>query len=72
MIAIANPAAKAALWESHNSVRAYVMRLYNSLHPQVVQELSQSLSKIHVSFNGWTTKGGKKGYLGIVAHYVNP
>jgi hypothetical protein len=23
-----------------------------------------------LSFEGWTTKGGKKGFLGIVAHYV--
>ncbi|KAI2475920.1 hypothetical protein Ptr902_12746 [Pyrenophora tritici-repentis] len=27
--------------------------------------------KIHISFNGWTTKGGKRGFLGVVAHYVN-
>jgi hypothetical protein len=46
------------------------MRLYNYLKPLVVKELSQLISKIHLSFNGWTTKGGKKGFLGIVAHYV--
>jgi hypothetical protein len=34
-------------------------------------ELSQSISKIHISFDGWTTKGGKRGYLGMVAHYVD-
>ena len=39
--------------------------------PRIVQALSQSLSKIHISFDGWTTKGGKRGYLGVVAHYVN-
>jgi hypothetical protein len=41
------------------------------LLPKVVASLSQSISKIHISFDGWTTKGGKKGYLGIVAHYVD-
>jgi hypothetical protein len=71
MIATANPEAEAALWQSYKSVRQYVMRLYNHLQPRVVYELSKALSRIHVSFDGWTTKGGKRGYLGIVAHYVN-
>jgi hypothetical protein len=47
------------------------MRLYNYLLPRVVIELSDAVSKIHVSFNRWATKGGKRSYLGIVAHYVN-
>jgi hypothetical protein len=29
------------------------------------------MSKIYISFDGWTTKGGKRGYLGIVAYYVD-
>jgi hypothetical protein len=47
------------------------MRLYDFLLPRVVWELSNALSKIHISFDGWTTKGGKRGYLGIVAYYVD-
>jgi hypothetical protein len=31
----------------------------------------QALSKIHISFDGWTIKGGKRSFLGVVAHYVN-
>jgi hypothetical protein len=68
---MANPEAEAALWQNHNSVRQYVMRLYNHLQPRAVYELSEALSRIQVSFDGWMTKGGKRGYLGIVAHYVN-
>jgi hypothetical protein len=26
---------------------------------------------IYISFDGWTTKSGKRGFLGIVAHYVD-
>jgi hypothetical protein len=48
------------------------MRLYDYMLPRVVADLSESISKIHISFDGWTTKGGKQGYLGMVAHYVNP
>jgi hypothetical protein len=47
------------------------VRLYDYLRPLVIKELSQAQSKIHFSFDGWTTKGGKRGFLGIVAHYVN-
>jgi hypothetical protein len=46
------------------------MRLYDYLLPLVLQELSQAVSKVHLSFDGWTTKGGKKGFVSIVAHYV--
>jgi hypothetical protein len=65
LIAIANPLAESALWTSHNSVSRYVVRLFDYLKPLVVKELSRSLSKIHLSFDGWTTKGGKRGFLGI-------
>jgi hypothetical protein len=71
MIAYANPEAADALWVSRTSVASFVMRLYRHLEPQVVHELSQSLSQIHISFDGWTTKGGKRGFFGIVAHYAD-
>lgn len=71
LIAAANPQAETALWSAHSSVSLYVMRLYDYMLPRVVAELSQSLSKIHISFDSWTTKGGKRGFLGVVSHYVD-
>ena len=62
MLQAANPEAVTALWTSHNSVSRYVMRLYNHMQPQVVIELSNALSKIHISFDGWTMLGGKRGF----------
>lgn len=59
MIAYANPEAAAALWMSHRSVSAYVLRLYHSLYPRVTATLSEATSRIHISFDGWSTKGGK-------------
>ena len=59
------------LWKSPQSVARYVLRVYDHIKPRIVHALSQSLSKIHISFDGWTTKGGKRGYLGVVSHYVN-
>ncbi|KAI0617886.1 hypothetical protein PtrSN002B_004544 [Pyrenophora tritici-repentis] len=46
------------------------MRLYDYLLPLVVKELSRLVTKIYLSFDGWTTKGGKKGFLSIVTYYV--
>ncbi|RYO04899.1 hypothetical protein AA0121_g12589 [Alternaria tenuissima] len=45
------------------------MRLFRQLKPHIVLALSDAVSKIHVSFDGWTTKGGKRGFFGIVAHF---
>ncbi|KAI2481055.1 hypothetical protein Ptr902_08081 [Pyrenophora tritici-repentis] len=70
MLTFANPEAEAALWRSHHSVSRFVLRLYDYMVPQVVQELSTAASKIHISFDGWTTKGGKRGFFGVVAHYA--
>jgi hypothetical protein len=70
MMELANPEAAAALWVSRQSVSRFVMRLFSALQPLVVEQLSQAISKVHISFDGWTTKGGKRGYLGIVAHFA--
>ncbi|RYN60367.1 hypothetical protein AA0117_g13082 [Alternaria alternata] len=71
MISFANPEAEAALWVSPRSVATYAMRLFRRLQPQVVHALSQAASKIHISFDGWSTKGGKRGFFGIVAHFAD-
>ncbi|KAI1663688.1 hypothetical protein L13192_12377 [Pyrenophora tritici-repentis] len=70
MIHFANPEAEQALWSSRTSVAQFVMRLYNFMQPQVVDELRCAASKIHISFDGWTVKGGKRGFFGIVAHFA--
>jgi hypothetical protein len=70
MIKFANPEAESALWRSPRSVATYAMRLFKLLKPQMVLALSTAVSKIHISFDGWTTKGGKRGFFGIVAHFA--
>jgi hypothetical protein len=69
-LTLANLAAAAALWVSHNSVSAFVMKLFSALQPHVVAAIEAASSKIHISFDGWTTKGRKRGLLGIVAHFA--
>ncbi|KAA8611875.1 hypothetical protein PtrV1_13751 [Pyrenophora tritici-repentis] len=70
IIKFANPEAESALWRSPRSVATYAMRLFKLLKPQIVLALSAAISKIHISFDGWTTKGGKRGFFGIVAHFA--
>ncbi|KAG9375521.1 hypothetical protein A1F94_013912 [Pyrenophora tritici-repentis] len=65
MISLANPEAEAALWVSPRSVATYAMRLFQYMQPQIVCALSEAASKIHISFDGWTTKGGKRGFFGV-------
>jgi hypothetical protein len=60
MIELANLAAAAALWVSHNSVSAFVMKLFSALQLSVVAAIEAASSKIHISFDGWTTKGSKR------------
>jgi hypothetical protein len=71
MVEFASPEAADALWVSHNSVASFVMRLYRHMEPQVVQMLSSAISKIHISFDGWITKGGKRCFFGVVAHFAD-
>ncbi|RYN17161.1 hypothetical protein AA0112_g12189 [Alternaria arborescens] len=70
MIRFSNPEAEKALWANHESVSRYVMKLYTFMQPQVVARLRTAASKIYISFDGWTTRGGKRGFFGIVAHFV--
>jgi hypothetical protein len=41
------------------------------MQPEVVKALSIAVSKVYISFDGWTTKGSKRGYLSVVAHFAN-
>jgi hypothetical protein len=70
MIALANPAAAAALWVSHNSIFTFVMKLFSAIQLRVIEAIRTARSKIYISFDGWTTKGGKRGFLGNVPHFA--
>jgi hypothetical protein len=70
MIALANLAAAEALWVSYNSVSTFVIKLFSAIQPRVIKAIQTACSKIYISFNGWTTKGGKRGFLGIVTYFA--
>lgn len=66
MLETASVGAATALWTPHASDSQYVMRRFDLMLPQVVIDLSKALSKIHIGFDGWTTKGSKRSFLGVV------
>jgi hypothetical protein len=47
------------------------MRLFRFMQPRVIEALSAAVSKVHISFEGWTTKGGKRGFFSIIAHFAD-
>ena len=49
----------------------FVLKLFTYMKPLVVQSLSDATSKIHISFDCWSVKGGKRGFLGIIAHFAS-
>jgi hypothetical protein len=44
--------------------------MFSALQPRVIAAIAGACSKIYISFDGWTIKGGKRGFLGIVAHFA--
>lgn len=71
MIAAANPLAEQSVWRSANSLRAYILAEYHAMIPAVIQHLKKARSLIHISFDNWTTYGGKRALTGICVHHLN-
>jgi len=71
MIRIANVDAENALWKSHNTVRSKVLDDYNAYIPSVKEKVANSVSLLHISFDGWTTKNKKKAITGIYVHHLD-
>ena len=71
MVKQANPLADRYLWKSHNTLRSYVLAEYNAFVPSVINYLQQSRSLIHISFDNWTSTGGKHAITGLCVHHLD-
>jgi hypothetical protein len=71
LIQAANPLAEAVLWRSHQSLCDTILAEYYSYIPAVQSYLSNARSLIHVSFDNWTSTGGKRGLTGICVHLMD-
>jgi hypothetical protein len=71
LIEAANPLAESALWRSHSTLRSNIIAEYLAYVPAVVAHLSAARSLIHVSFDNWTSTGGKLALTGVCVHHLN-
>lgn len=71
MILAANPALAPFLRTSGTTIARWVKDEYLKARERVKSDLQQARSKIHVSFDGWTSPNGK-GLLAVVAHWLTP
>lgn len=51
-------------------MRSWIIAEFDSQKAQVKEELQASLSKIHLTFDLWTSENGLA-LLGVVAHYLD-
>ncbi|EAT76060.2 hypothetical protein SNOG_16572 [Parastagonospora nodorum SN15] len=60
------------LWLLDNNLPMEIINRASTreLFREIVDALSSAASKIHISFDGWTTKGEARGFFGIVAHFA--
>jgi hypothetical protein len=47
------------------------MRLFSFIQPHVIKALLTAISKVHISFNGWTIKGSKRSFFRVVAYFLD-
>lgn len=56
---------------SHNSLKTWIIEIYNAQQSVVKERLKSTRSDVHLSFDLWTSPHQSKSILGIVAHYLD-
>jgi len=72
LIKAANPLAESVLWRNHQSLRDAIVAEYHAFIPVVTAYLRSARSLIHVSFDNWTSTGGKLSLTSICVHIIDP
>jgi hypothetical protein len=71
MIRAANPLAESVLWRNYQFLRSTIIAEYHAFIPVVTAYLHSARSLIPVSFDNWTSTGGKLGLTGIRVHMMH-
>jgi hypothetical protein len=71
MIQKANPLAESHLWRNHQSLRDHIISEYNAYLPVVADYLKKARSLVHITFDNWTSIGGKRALTGICVHHLD-
>ena len=59
------------LWKSHNSVHNHILADFKAFPPAVQIKLQGAITKIHLSFDGWTTRNNRHALTGVYTHYLD-
>jgi hypothetical protein len=70
LVNLLNPALETHMWHSGDSVRMSIMNDFLRSREYVVQRLQRSRSKVHFSFDLWTSSNGLP-FVGVVAHWLD-
>ncbi|OLL22978.1 hypothetical protein NEOLI_005448, partial [Neolecta irregularis DAH-3] len=71
MIAAANIDAKPHIFANHQSIRDHILSEYHCNKGIITEHLAQAQSKIHITFDSWTTRSGQHALTGICVHYLD-
>lgn len=64
------PIIRDAVPQSHNTLSGWINQYYDLCKEKVISHLSQSRSRITISFDGWTSSSNMD-VVAVVAHYIN-
>ena len=70
MLLALNPSVKGYLVEAHNTIRHWLEEEFLKAKQQVIQYLGMAVSKIHISFDIWSSPNGYA-LCGVVAHFID-
>lgn len=70
LILCLNPGIHKFLYKSGNTIRRLVVGDYEERKTRVKADLAASRSRIHISFDLWTSPNRKLAMLGIITHYL--
>jgi hypothetical protein len=71
LIQLLNPAIFAFLYKAANLIRRLIIDDYNERKERVREDIRKALSKVHISFDLWTSPNGTLTLCAIVAHYLD-
>lgn len=65
------PALEPYLVASANTLKSWIFAEFEHGKHKIAECLQASKSRVHLSFDGWTSPFSSRGYLAIVAHYLD-
>jgi hypothetical protein len=71
MLTALQPSIEEYIPKSPQTVANWVLSTFREAEETIKERLKTSRSKIHLSFDAWTSPSCK-GYLGVIAHFLNP